>query len=749
MALDQTNRRLHFEAAGISQQPVVLTGFRGHEELSRLFWFDLDLISDDTQIEHTKVIGKPMEFAVKFEEDTPRPFYGYVSQFSVGAIEEWMDGPGNPQYRRRYHARVVPWMWFLTRQSNCRIFFKKTVPEIIEQVFKDAGFQGDWQSKLEHTADYPQREYCVQYRETDFNFVSRLMEEEGIFYYFKHDKDQQKHILNLCDSTNAWFDCQDIFVALDGDTHQVDHFVEFTHWEHIHEFRAGKWAQTDYDFKTSKQSLVKSEPTKSSYNSGIDNSKFELFDYPGFPDIDKSDKDNKEDGTRLTKIRMEEEETGNDVVHASSKYRSFSPGGAFAVGKDFAKFEKVKKFVVTSVQHVAHETAQYETGGSTGDDYHNTFTCADAAEQFRPARLTPKPVVHGAQTALVVGPSGEEIWCDEYGRVKAEFYWDRAGTSPSQPEQRSCWMRVANNLAGKQWGFVAIPRIGQEVVVEFLEGDPDRPLIVGSVYNDNQKLHYSLAEGADRDKNKTKTYFVTNSSAGGKGYNELMFDDKADSEQVYIHAQKNMDLRVGNDSKERIYGNHHEVIGWEKDGDKGGSHYQYIHKDKHAKVMGDQIEQVEGNMQLFLGGGDPGDGNLDTWILGNDSHHVDKNYGLTVGGNKGEKIAKDASLNITGNQNVKVGQTAAMEAGQTVHIKAGMTLILEAGMQLSLKVGGNFIDIGPAGVSIFGTMVMINSGGSAGSGPDANPVDPQDAQMADPTKPAQALDGFTGNKSCD
>lgn len=518
MPLDQTNRRLNFQVATLDKGDLVLTAFHGHEEVSRLFWFDLDLLSEKLDIDPKKLVGQKVTFAVKFDDGTPRSFNGYVSQFSSGAVEDMQDSPQDTRTRRHYHARVVPWLWFLTRRSNCRIFFQKTVPQIIEQVFDDAGFSGHWQSKLENESDYPQREYCVQYRETDFNFVSRLMEEEGIFYSFTHD--EQKHTLILGNSAKAWSDCQDKQVLKSGQIESITQFDFFGHWDHAYEIRSGKWSQSGYNFKESRTSLVKEEPTKFHVQAGeVDNSKYELFDYPGFLDVHKNGKDTTEDGTRLTKIRMEEEETGRNIVHGSSTWRSFGAGGRFTIGPQRAPNEtKGTKFVITSIKHVAHETAPYGTGtgGAVAFDYNNSFTCIPDDQDFRPARLTPKPVVHGAQTALVVGPSGEEIYCDEFGRIKVEFYWDRAGKKDSQPEERSCWVRVANNYAGKQWGFAAIPRIGQEVVVDFLEGDPDRPIVIGSVYNDSQKPHYSLAEGNDRDQNKAKTYFVTNSSPGGQ-----------------------------------------------------------------------------------------------------------------------------------------------------------------------------------------------------------------------------------------
>jgi type VI secretion system secreted protein VgrG len=745
---DQKTRRLNVKVATLPENELLLHGFQGHEELSRLFWFDLDLRSSKLDIAHDKLVGHTVTFHVKYPDDSPRIFHGYVSQFSAGTVENLLAGPEDERTWRHYHLRVVPWLWFLTRGSNCRIFHQKTVKEIIKDVFQSAGFGSAFFDDSRLEAQYPKREYCVQYRETDFNFVSRLLEEEGIFYYFKHA--DGKHTLVLGDSPKAWSDCHDFHPEKDK-YRQVTEYDEFSHWDHSYEFRSGKWAQTDYNFKTPSRKLAVEVPTHYAIDAdAIHNQSCELYDYPGFLQIHEGT-DQIEDGKRHTTLRMEEEETGHDLVQAAGQYRSLGPGAKFKISSKHraAGSESEKQFVVTAIQHVATETADYHTAGIRGDahgpDYHNSFTCIPASEKFRPARMTPKPVVHGSQTARVVGPAGEEIYCDEFGRVKVEFFWDRRGTKPERPEVRSCWIRVANNLAGKQWGFVAIPRIGQEVVVEFLEGDPDRPLIVGSVHNAEQKLHYSLAEGADRDKNKTKTYFVTNSSPGGKGYNELMFDDKSDHEQVYIHAQKNMDVRVRNDSKERIFGNRHQIIGWEDEGKEGGNNYELIHKDNHLHIKGNHSEQVEGDAQIMIGGGKGG--NLDLVADKNRTELIKGNDGLHVQGNMGQKVDQSLSLNVGMSQNVKVGQTSALEAGQTIHIKAGMTLILEAGMQLTLKVGGNFVDIGPAGVSITGTMVNINSGGAAGSGPGASPQDPQDAKQAAPTKPKLALDGFTGSKS--
>jgi type VI secretion system secreted protein VgrG len=318
--------------------------------------------------------------------------------------------------------------------------------------------------------------------------------------------------------------------------------------------------------------------------------------------------------------------------------------------------------------------------------YSNAFTCIPFGLPFRPARTTPRPFVHGSHTATVVGPSGEEIFTDKYGRVKVQFHWDREGKDDSDS---SCWVRVGTPWAGKQWGMIHIPRIGQEVIVDFLEGDPDQPIIVGSVYNASQMPPYKLPD------NKTQSGIRSNSSKGGgqNDRNEMRFEDKTGSEQYFMFAQKDMDQRVKNDSREFV-GNDRSLI-------VTADQKESVGADKHTSVTGDETEKVGGDLSL------------------------------QVAGNLNEKTGGDLSLQVGGNQWGKVGQVYASEAGQEIHLKAGMKIIIEAGMQISLIGPGGFVDIGPAGVTIQGTMVLINSGGAAGSGTSASPKDPKDPKAPD------------------
>ncbi len=385
-------------------------------------------------------------------------------------------------------------------------------------------------------------------------------------------------------------------------------------------------------------------------------------------------------GDSLTKIRMQEEEAGHLVVSGSGVCRAFTSGYKFDL-KDHYRADMNNSYMLTEVQHVASVGGSYTSAQSgSGEHYSNHFTCISASVPFRPARITPKPFVQGPQTALVVGKSGEEIWVDKYGRVKVQFYWDREG---KKDENSSCWIRVSQNWAGKNWGAMWIPRMGQEVIVDFLEGDPDRPLITGRVYNAEQIVPYPLPD------HQTVSTLKSRSSKGGgsANYNEIRFEDKKDSEQIFINAEKDMDQRVENDSREYVKNDRHLIV--------HANQHELVEADKHGHVKGKHFEAVDGDMSLKVGGDDK------------------------------EQVVGSMSLQVGQSMNEKVGMTWAKEAGQTVHIKAGMTLILEAGMQLSLKGPGGFVDIGPAGVTIQGTMVLINSGGAAGSAPDANPQDPE------------------------
>ncbi len=716
MALNQSTRFISIKTP--LGEALALTAFSGREEMSRLFSYELELTSTEPSIDATQIVGKNVTITVALSDSDKRYLNGHICRF----VADYGEGDVTT-----FRAEMVPWLWFLTQTADCRIFQDKTVPEMIEKIFQDLGFSDYDLSEIKQSHD--KHDYSVQYRETDFNFVSRLMEQEGIFCYFKHE--DGKHTLMLADQAAAYKDLPEKEVECplsEGSSAVTDHI---TSWEHQYAFVSGRWAQTDYNFETPSKSLMTNSSTKVKLSEA---SKYEIYDYPG-EYLDK------EHGGQETKYRMEEEEVAYDSVRGTSTCRSFSPGGKFKLTKHSCTAEENKSYVISSIQHSASGVSYGTGSGVPTLEYTNSFTCIPSDVVFRPARTTPKPIVSGIQTAVVVGPSGEEIYCDKYGRVKVQFHWDREG---KKNEESSCWIRVAHNMAGKKWGFFSLPRIGQEVVVDFLEGDPDRPLIVGGVYNAEQMPHYPLPD------EMTKSYIKTNSTKGGDGYNEVLFEDKKDEERLYLHAQKDLDVRVRNDSKARTFGHTHEIIGWEKDGDKGGDRRTMIYQDQHLNVKRHEISHVEGNAMLLVGNGEADDGgNVDIYIEKKKTESIGEGSDLTIGGARREKIGEGLSQSVGGDVQIKSGGNIAAESGAVneIHLKGGMKVIIEAGMQLSLIGPGGFVDIGPAGVTIQGIMVKINSGGAAGSGQGCSPEEPDAAKEAAPTQPDMAWNSQSGMKS--
>jgi len=647
----------------LGEDVLLLAGLSGHEAISRLFSFHLDLLTEHGPIDFTQIIGKNVTISVAQSDNTARYFNGMVSHFAQS---------GSDTNFIHYQMEVVPWTWTLTRYADCKIFHNKKVSDIVEQVFQDRGFT-DY--KLSLNGSYSPLEYCVQYRETDFNFISRLMEQNGIFYFFQHA--MGKHTMVIADSSSIHEPCpgqESAGYNLVGGGLDADDVVNS--WNIEQELRTGKYTLTDYNFKTPSASLLASEPTIVSVGG---NAGFEIFDHPG-------EYATRGDGTTFAKLRMQEEEAGHLVAHGSSVCRAFTTGYKFDLA-DHYQDSMNTSYVLTEIQHIASVGGTYSGSSSGGSDsYSNHFTCIPESVPFRPARLTPKPFVQGPQTAVVIGKAsysdtsgddgggdGEEIWVDTFGRVIVRFPWDRAGAC-------SCRLRVSQDWAGQGWGAITIPRVGQEVIVSFLEGDPDRPIITGRVYNANQTVPYPLPD------NQTRSTFKTRSSEGGgaDNYNELRFEDKTGSEQIFLRGEKDFDTRLKNDIREWV-GNNRSLI---------------VTQDQMEKAGGDLHSQVTGNLN--------------------------------------QKIGQTLSLQVGQNLYEKSGTNFAHEAGQVIHLKAGMTVVLEAGTELTLKVGGNFIDINSSGISIVGTMVMINSGGAAGSGCGSSPTSPKD--------PDQADDGSKGGK---
>jgi len=497
----------------LGEDTLIPTYFEGDETISRLFTYRLELISNMPTIAPETVLGKDMTIHLRRPDGKTRVFHGRINRFAAGPM--WSHG------YRHYQAEVVPWTWFLTRTTDCRIFEDEKVPDIIEKIFKDLGFS-DFDLSGVDKGKHPKREYCVQYRETDFNFVSRLMEEEGMFYFFKHE--QGKHTMVIADKTSAYLDCEDKEVKFFA--HQ-DESNAIKRWQRRHTYKPGKWAQRDYNFETPSDKL---NTNKNTLLNVPQVQKYEMYDYPGLYI-------NKGDGDNVTTWRMEGEESGFEIVEGGSDCQPFSPGYKFKMKQHECDDEEGKSWVILSTHHVASDYTHI-AGEGPPTEYQNSFTCMPDSRIFRPERVTPKPVVHGAHTAFVTGPAGEEIHTDKYARIRASFHWEREGYD-------SCWMRVIQSWAGKQWGTQFIPRVGMEVVVNFLEGDPDRPYVTGCVYNADYMPPYALTD------NKTQSGWKSRSSTGGgpSNFNELRFEDKQGQEEVYFHAEKDFTRVVENNDK--------------------------------------------------------------------------------------------------------------------------------------------------------------------------------------------------------
>jgi type VI secretion system secreted protein VgrG len=673
---------------------LVVNGLSGSESLSGLFRLRLDLLAPvKNSIKASQLLRQPVSVSILSDGDKVRYFHGLVSRFSAADQEE--------RYQH-FHAEVVPWLWFLSLRSDCRIFQNKSVPDILKDVFTGAGCQD---FKDQTSSDHIPLDYCAQYRETDFNFVSRLMEQDGIFYFFEHEED--KHTLVFADDNSVFDDVpgkNEILYEASGGIGEREDVI--TQWAGDEETRPGKYTLRDHNFQLPQKDL------EGSLGSGD----LEMYDYPGeyaqrFNAPDSRLGDVQSEGEKLDRIRLEEEELPGNVFEGSSSCRQFVTGHKFTLSKHF---QSDGEYVLTSLKFSVGQNPDYFSG-RTAAPYQNSFICVKSAAKIRPRRLTPKPVIAGPQTAIVTVKSGEESFLDKYGRVHVQFFWDRLG---KKDENSSCWLRVAQPWAGPSWGAHFWPRADHEVIVQFLEGDPDRPLVTGSVYNADNMPPYELPA------NYTRSGVVTRSSKGGgsKNFNEIRLEDKIGSEQFFMNAEKDMDVRVENDSREYVGNDRHLIV--------HVNQHELVEGDKHGHVKGSHFEKIETDMSLQIGG--------------KQLQKTTSDKSVEIDGNHKEKIGGSVSLQVGQSRDEKIGMNHAMEAGQVIHLKGGMTVIIEAGTQLSLKGPGGFVDIGPAGVTIQGTMVLINSGGAAGSAPDANPQPPDGP--TDPKDPDTADDGSKGTK---
>jgi type VI secretion system secreted protein VgrG len=647
MMYTQANRPMRVETA-LGPDALLLEGMSGVEGVSRPFSFRLDLLSEDDAVAAADLLRTPVSVTLALPGGDERAFHGLVRRF----VQE-----GRAEELTVYQAEIVPWLWFLSLSRECRIHQNLSVPEILETVFRGLG-HADFE--LRCTKSYPKREFCVQYRETHLDFVSRLMEEEGIFYFFEHSP--ERHLLVIADDNGAVKPCpggERARMAPQGA--DADDVVGTLHWEE--QACSGKVVLRDYDFLQPSLSLESTiagaEPE-------------EVYDYPGAytaPD----------DGARYARIRLEEAAALRKVVRGQSTCRAFRSGFQFELAEHFRGAAN-QPYMLLQVQHVA-SAGEYRAGHDAPMEYRNHFAAIPQSVPFRPPRVTPRPVVYGSQTALVVGPAGEEVWVDSHGRIKVQFYWDRLG---KKDENSSCWVRVAQPWAGKGWGAVQIPRIGNEVVVEFLEGDPDRPLVTGSVYNAEQTPPFDLPGAGIQMGMKSR------SSKGGGGYNEITMTDTKGTELITIHGQFDMGTVVEHDDTLRVGNNQSISIG----------------VNQTVSVGEARSESIGANDSLSVGG--------------NRSASVDKDESLDVSGNRSKSISKDESVDVGGkrttsvskDEELTVGEKRTSQVGKDDVLQVGKKLVIDVGDEITIKTGQASIVMKKDGtITIKGKDIKIDASG--------------------------------------
>lgn len=637
----------------LGKDVLLLRRMSGTEALSEPFLWNLDLLSERGDINAEDILGQKVSLSFTLSNGKKRFFHGYVTEFSQGG---WL------QRYYRYQASVRPWYWLLTRAADCRIYQEMTVPQIFSQVVEQYGFT-DYELRL--SASYQTREYCVQYRETDFNFLSRLLEHEGIYFFFEHA--ETKHTLVLVDDpgqhkTFDGYETVPYFAPGGKDAlRQRDHLES---WAYTKAVRSGSFATTDFDFEKPRKSLAGSATISRQHQQ----STFEVFDYPGaLSQLESSQSD------ATAKVRIQELQAGYMVASGHGNAAGLATGWRFTLEK-FPRKDLNIAYVVTKATYTL-STDVYESGPHQEiPTFEVTIDAIDARTPFRAPRRTRKPMIHGAQTAMVVGPAGEEIYTDKYARVKVQFPWDRYG---KQDEQSSCWIRVAQLWAGKGWGMIQVPRIGQEVIVTFLEGDPDRPLITGRVYNGDSMPPYGLPDNATQSGMKSRS-----SKGGGEAnFNEIRFEDLKGSEQLYIHAEKNQDGVVENDQTHWV----------------GHDRTKTVNHDEKTQVGNDRTEAVGNNESITIGV--------------NRSEKVGANEQIDIGANRTESVGANETIGITANRSISVGANEVASVALLRTHNVGINELINIGAAQEVNVGAaQTITVGAAQMTSVGLEQMTNVG---------------------------------------
>lgn len=667
MSITQEERYISISDFSLGTDTFLLTGFEGSEYISDLFEFNIEVISENLEVKPDSIVGK--DATVTFNNEHGREFHGYIRSFTYGEVKA--------SNVRQYRMVMVPWLWFLTKTNNHKIFQEQNTKEIVSAVFQDAGFS-DFDFRA---SGGKKREYCIQHNESDFHFVSRLLEEEGYAYFF--EQKGGKHKLIIVDQKNAYDECKETSLEYSqGDSPNE----QISRWEHLYNFKKGQWSFADYNFKEPNKKLFSNTKTTSKF---AKNGNYEHYEYPGMYDFAS--------GNDLVKIRLDAEEASINMVSGSSDCSTFYSGGKFKLAKHENSSEE-GDYIIVGIHHRAFDTTHMAgQDGSTG--YVNNFTCIPASVHFRPDQVHKRPVMRGPQSAIVTGPSGEEIYVDEFGRIKVQFYWDRDGKND---QNTTCWIRVMQTWAGAQWGASFIPRIGHEVIVDFIDGDPDRPIITGTVYNGKNKPPFD---------SKTKSGIRTRSTKGGSASNcnELIFDDKKDAEQIFIHAEKNMDtevendetLTVDNDRTKHIKHDENSTIDNDRNKKVGKNQTENIGKDKSIRVGDNHTETIGKDATINIGK------NISIDVGDDHKENIGKNMTVTVGKDLKESVKGKYTESVTKEYGLKA-KSITMSADDQITLKTGSAKIIMK-KNGDITISGKNINIkGSGNVVVKGSKVTMN-----------------------------------------
>jgi type VI secretion system secreted protein VgrG len=638
------------------------------EQLSQPFHCEVALLSESGVLDPDLILGTPMTVSLATTDTVPmRHFHGLVTEFEqVGYSDRFHE----------YRAVMRPWFWLLTRTADCRIFQGKSVPEIFKEICQLVG--GDIDLRL---GSYQPLEYCVQYRETDFNFLSRLLEREGIFYFFEHS--ENKHVMVLTDDVG---DCHPVkgyesvpFYPATGQgapPRERDHLQTWTFQKSL---LPGTFASRDYNFE---------HPTPipegtSSISRSYQHSTYEVYDYPA-----EADALNSNGVEKVAKLRVQELLVPQMVARGGGDAAGLATGHVFKL-TGHPRDSLDIQYLITSTSIDLSAAAYHAGAGGAETQFSIAVEAVDARAPYRPARVTPKPMIHGTQTAVVVGPKGDEIHTDVHGQIRVQFHWDRKG---KMDEKSSCFVRVGQIWAGKAWGAIYIPRIGQEVIVSFMEGDPDRPIVIGSVYHGINPPPYKLPD------NKTQSGIKSESSVGGGGSNELRFEDKKGSEQVYLHAQKDQKIQVENDENHSV----------------GHDRTKNVDNNETTTIGKNRTESVGGSESITI------DKDRSEGVTGNESIDIGKDYTLSIGGGRTLSVTKDESISVSGgrtddvtkDEQVTIGQKRSQSIGTDDKLSVGKKLAIDAGEEIQIVTGSASITMKQDGtITVKGKDITLSGDG--------------------------------------